>query len=116
MIMKTTAAVLALAASASLTATQTADAFTRDHQFEVDFVYSAKAPVADTYRNFQLTARKACADEIGRVDRLYTFKERQACTDELLTKAVAKTELPALIALHSGQADRLPSTPEHAAR
>lgn len=70
---------------------------------EVGFSFSRSAPVEETYKDFQRTARRACdtSSPMGHLSRLRTAEKK--CEAELLERAVVKAEIPGLTRHHADQ-------------
>ncbi|WP_298467931.1 hypothetical protein [uncultured Erythrobacter sp.] len=85
-----TLAVLAAPVSAQDTAQEVSVAFT----------YDANASTEQNYRELRGEVRRACRSGNAVVSSVFGRKARSECRESLLTKAVAATGRPALIAMH----------------
>lgn len=75
-----------------------------DPGFSARFDYNADAPLSETYARFEKTARSACkVDRVKAGGVAMKAKIEQLCTTQLVTEAVAATEIAALIAYHEAQ-------------
>lgn len=79
-------------------------AHAQDDTFNASFKYDTKAPVAQTYTNFEKSAEAACRGEIKRAGfrttESNTWQQRK-CKRELIEQAVKSTRNSKLIAFHN---------------
>ena len=83
-----------------------ANATPRDDTFSVTFRYSPELPVAQTYANFQKTAKRACRENTAPLSLVPRIDEAtRACEEELMLKAVLQTRIEGLIEYHERQSE-----------
>lgn len=70
------------------------------HEVSIAFAYDAEASADENYRELRKQARRACRSGEYLVSPVYDRHARRECSETLLTKTVAASERPALIALH----------------
>ncbi|MGB3627022.1 MAG: hypothetical protein WA989_14420 [Henriciella sp.] len=101
-------AVVAGALSCSLVST--AEAAPASTQQEVDFSFYRTAPVTQTYKDFERTARRACQSDSTMAKLTRLRLDERKCAADLLDRAVEKAGIPALITYHADQAAPAPRT------
>jgi len=101
-----------IASSAAMILTSTASA---QSDFTARFDYAANAPISQTYARFEKTAEAACTVDRVKAGGVAMKKKVEArCVDQLMTEAVAQTQIPALIAYHDERTGRVPTLPQYA--
>lgn len=79
-------------------------AHAKDDTFSVAFDYDAKAPVSQTYANFEKSAEAACRGEVKRAGFRSTDSttwQQRKCKRDLIEQAVKSTRNSKLIAFHN---------------
>lgn len=86
-------------ASASLLASPAVAGGTA-REVSIAFAYDAGASADVNYRELRKQARRACRSGDQLISPVYDRDARRKCSETLLTKTVAASKRPALVALH----------------